>query len=329
MPFRLRKTPLVGIVLMFVIMGALALRIDWARVETLAATLDVNFIGASIVMFICQLVFLACRWHILINVNRSYMHRTRSSRIFYLSNVTNFVFLTSLSGMIVRLLLSVRAGSPWLNALCASVADRLFSFGVLLASALLTLPSTIARLGHVEISRSFTHLLILLTIVALGFGIYLLKNPSVLQNLMGLRRFRVARAYFLRLIRSSNMALALLYSFAAQSSFFLGVYFILCASHISISFFDMMTILPAIAVLAALPLTIGGWGLREGVYVIGLGLLGVSIENAFLASIQVGLFTMLASTLIALPVLFNRRLYADLRPGHQISEKIYAFLNKK
>lgn len=328
MPHLPRRIPILGLALMLGILSMIALRLDWARLKTLALTLDANFIFAAIAMFICQLVFLGCRWHVLINVNRHYMGRARSTRIFYVANVTNFVFLTSLSGMLVRFLLSIRAGSPWLNALCASIADRLFSFGVLLASALFTLPMTLHELGHIEISHSFGKLVLVLSGLTLAVGLYTWLQPEAVKNMVGIRRFRVARAYLLRLVRSPSLFLALLYSFAAQSSFFLGVYFILCASHIDISFFSMMTILPAIAVLASLPLTIGGWGLREGVYVIGLGLLGVSIENAFLASIQVGLFTMVSAILIALPVMLNRRLYADLRPGHQMGDKIRAFLNK-
>lgn len=325
---RLRQIPIIGLFLMLGLMSIILLRVDWKRLENLAIGLDLPFVCAALAMFFLQLIFLACRWHILINVNRHYIKRARSARIFYAANVTNFVFLTSFSGMVVRFLLSIRAGSPWLNALCASITDRLFSFGILVGFSLITLPLTFHALGHIEISRAFTQILVVLCAITLAGLFYFLKNPKPLQNMFGVRRVRVGRAYLLRLFGSSCFPLATLYSLAAQCSFFLGVYFILCASHIAISFFSMMTILPTLAVLASLPLTIGGWGLREGVYVFGLGLLGVSIENAFLASIQVGFLTMFSSFLIALPVLVNRRFYVDLRAHSNAGHIVRTFLNR-
>ncbi len=323
----LHKIPVVGIVVMAVIFGWIAFRLDWQRTATILSSLDGHFITAAIAFFLLQLVFLACRWYVLVNINHHYIKRVRAARIFYFANVTNFVFLSSLSGMLVRFLLSTRAGSPWVNAFCASIADRLFSFGTLIVFAILTLPTTFARLGRIDVSRSFAELIGVMMILGLGFLVYIIIYPARMKKIVGARRFRAGRAYLLRLLRSPALGLALLYSVAAQASFFLGVYFILWASHIHISFVDMMTVLPVVAVLASLPLTVGGWGLREGVYVVGLGLLGVSLENAFLASVQVGVFTMASALLIAIPVLMNRRFYIDLRRSAHAHDTVRSFLS--
>jgi hypothetical protein len=46
---------------------------------------------------------------------------------------------------------------------------------------------------------------------------------------------------------------------------------------------------------AALPISIGGWGLREASFVSLLGVLGVDREAALLLSVEFGLLSMLVS----------------------------------
>lgn len=50
-----------------------------------------------------------------------------------------------------------------------------------------------------------------------------------------------------------------------------------------------LAILPAVFLAAAMPVSIAGWGVREGAMVLGLGLVGVGAEQAALISISFGL----------------------------------------
>lgn len=52
-------------------------------------------------------------------------------------------------------------------------------------------------------------------------------------------------------------------------------------------------ILPSVLFLAALPISIAGWGVREGSMVVGLGLLGVSTTDAALVSVFFGLILLI------------------------------------
>ena len=57
--------------------------------------------------------------------------------------------------------------------------------------------------------------------------------------------------------------------------------------------------------VASLPISIGGWGVREGAFIYGLGLLGVPMEAAFLISVQIGIMGMLTVMLIGMPVVIS------------------------
>ena len=62
----------------------------------------------------------------------------------------------------------------------------------------------------------------------------------------------------------------------------------------------MLLVVPITNLLTALPISIAGWGVREGVMIAGLGYLNVSAEAAFALSILYGILMLVVS----LPGLF-------------------------
>jgi uncharacterized membrane protein YbhN (UPF0104 family) len=63
----------------------------------------------------------------------------------------------------------------------------------------------------------------------------------------------------------------------------------------SVSLVDVLIVMPVIFVLLVVPISIGGWGLREGLFVAGLGLIGVGQDVALISSIMFGLVNLVAS----------------------------------
>jgi len=108
----------------------------------------------------------------------------------------------------------------------------------------------------------------------------LVNNPSILAKTLGI-------------------------SIIAQLCFFLSVFCIIGAANIPLSFLQIMAVLPAIALVSSLPFTFGGWGVREGAFIYGLGLLGVPMETAFSVSVQIGLIGLLSTILMGLPTLLT------------------------
>jgi uncharacterized membrane protein YbhN (UPF0104 family) len=52
-----------------------------------------------------------------------------------------------------------------------------------------------------------------------------------------------------------------------------------------------LIVVPPVVLAAALPISIGGWGVREGGMIFGLGIIGVSSGDAVLVSVMVGLIS--------------------------------------
>ena len=112
-------------------------------------------------------------------------------------------------------------------------------------------------------------------------------------------------ARYLKILLNNPFLLAkiVILSLVAQMGLFMAVYCLTISTGANISFIDLMTVLPVISLVASLPISIGGWGVREGAFVYGLGLLGIPMETAFLISIQVGLISMLTTVLTGMPAL--------------------------
>jgi uncharacterized membrane protein YbhN (UPF0104 family) len=67
-----------------------------------------------------------------------------------------------------------------------------------------------------------------------------------------------------------------------------------------VDFVHYVAIVSCALLVTIIPISIGGWGIRESALVIGLGLLSVEPERAFALSATFGLLVMLSSALVAL-----------------------------
>jgi len=64
---------------------------------------------------------------------------------------------------------------------------------------------------------------------------------------------------------------------------------------IEVGFLHVLAITPLALLAAMVPVSIGGWGVREATFLYGLGLVGVSAQDAVLTSVTFGLVSILTS----------------------------------
>jgi uncharacterized membrane protein YbhN (UPF0104 family) len=69
----------------------------------------------------------------------------------------------------------------------------------------------------------------------------------------------------------------------------LSVHVIAIGLGLGVGLFESLVLVPAVILLSTLPISIGGWGLREGLMVVALGLAGVAADAALTVSILFGL----------------------------------------
>lgn len=84
------------------------------------------------------------------------------------------------------------------------------------------------------------------------------------------------------------------------------------AQHLDVSLIDFAILMPPVMLVVALPISAGGWGVREGAIVAALALVGVGTTPALLLSIEMGLI----GTLVSLPggAIWLRRCFSGPNP---------------
>ena len=85
------------------------------------------------------------------------------------------------------------------------------------------------------------------------------------------------------------------------------------AQHLGVSLIDFAILMPPVMLIVALPISAGGWGVREGAIVAALALAGVGTAPALLLSIELGVI----GTLISLPggAIWLRRCFSRTNRG--------------
>lgn len=76
---------------------------------------------------------------------------------------------------------------------------------------------------------------------------------------------------------------------------------------------DCLVVIPPLVLISALPISIAGWGVREGVMVAALSLLGVRTEQALVLSLLLGFVALFNGLLGAFPLAFGRVRLAAVR----------------
>jgi glycosyltransferase 2 family protein len=95
--------------------------------------------------------------------------------------------------------------------------------------------------------------------------------------------------------RPSNFTEIILLSICAQLFGLVLIWLILRDLGANVSFVDVVVVAPVVLILLVLPISVAGWGLREGLFVLGFGLLNVPEDVALAASIVYGLINLVAS----------------------------------
>lgn len=85
------------------------------------------------------------------------------------------------------------------------------------------------------------------------------------------------------------------------------------AQHLGVSLIDFAILMPPVMLVVALPISAGGWGVREGVIVAALALVGVGTAPALVLSVELGLI----GALVSLPggAIWLRRCFSRLNQG--------------
>jgi glycosyltransferase 2 family protein len=137
-------------------------------------------------------------------------------------------------------------------------------------------------------------------------GVWLLQRSTLLaRNRFG-RSVHAAAADVWVILADPKIALiVMLSSLLAQILICTTVWAIGIAIGARLSWIDALIVMPGVFILTALPISIAGWGVREGTMLFVLGLFGVSRGGAVTISVLFGLVCLASASPAASPGCFS------------------------
>lgn len=282
---------LTAVTLYFVFRG-----IDRRVLVRLLSEQDRSLLLAAGALVLLQIGFGAERWRTIL---AALMHGRpppllRVQPVFYASIFFNYLPLGTIVGDVARVLLARRFPLSVRQLVISVLLDRILVVGALIVLAVITLPS----IAHPLAASIWFGGVAVLVCAAAGF---LLLQP--IERLLGPWRNRSLINFVLRTtedvrhLAGRGGLLGLAWAVASAACGVLAAYCIARSLGIDVGLMAMTAVMSIVIFVAALPISLAGWGVREVSMVALLGLLGVDREAAVLLSVEVGLIT----TLLSLP----------------------------
>ncbi len=284
------------------IIAALMLSMDFSKLALSFGKMHISAWLIATVLCYVQILALSYRWLKLVNIYEEKISFTYALKTNLACLLANYLFITSIGGIIIRIAMNVKVGVSLIRSLAATAIDRMFTLLALIVLSILFLP-VLSDVVSTDIHQRMVFLLLGLIFASVFIGFLLLEGPRK-KIIFSHRKVAICFQYLRSVLTKKHVfAEVLVSSLLAQTAHFTAVYFIMTSMGIDFSLLHFMAIIPIITIVASLPIGYGGWGIREGAFVYGLGLIHVPFEAAFAASIQVGIISMGGALLLGIPAL--------------------------
>lgn len=293
-----RLTLFLKIVATAVIFIFLIWNIDFHDVIDLIITIDIGWVLVSGLVLILQVFIVSLRWNFIILALSSKHVFTEAVKANFSANFINQALPSVIAGDAAKVWFLKKIGLNFAQSMQSVLIDRMIGISALCS---LTLLGVITNLGIFSDSVAALSVSALAAMMLSG---YLTLHIPALPRV---RVFFRAKIFKSLLILSDTLLLltftkTLQYTYAILLSFVMH----LCTVIVFLFIFkalgqELLPLLPTLAVILAamllsmLPVSIAGWGVREGVMVTSMKLLDVDPTVSLAASIVFGVLFLLVS----------------------------------
>lgn len=266
-------------------------QIDWRQVFSAIPLLDFRWAALAIFVAMLEIPLLGLRWHRIVDALA--MHDKQMTRTAMIAATAVGVFfgqvLPSVAGEGVRAWLLVRLGSSWRNAVTSAMIDRGVGVGLLIALGfvVLLLPSGLTALGGYR-----GVVLVVFGALLLAGVLGLLLAPKIV---LPLARWRYSRWFATlatdvhHVLLGSKGPMILSIGCLIHALSIVAVWSVGRAQGLALPLPDAAVLLTVMIGVVLIPISIGGWGLRELAVMSFLGHHGMAPEKALLFSVSFGL----------------------------------------
>jgi glycosyltransferase 2 family protein len=265
-------------------------RSHWKRLTPGVVILCIGLLAAEMA------VLAAIRLRLVLDCLGQKYPLTATSRVAWCGFFFEQVAFGFVGGDAMRLWLLHRRGAALSTSFQALFIDRCMGFGALLLLVFLGLPGLMALVPGVETRNAIAWAYAAIVVLGAAGVVSLFLMPA---------RFREhpVVAGILRVVaigrsesgRRRKLAVVFLCAALTHLTNILVIYLIGRDLEIPVDLMQWFSIVPAVLLFSMIPITAGGWGLREGILILALQNLGIPPDQAIVPSLVFGFGVMLAA----------------------------------
>lgn len=305
------------------LLGFLLVKVDLKATVHQVTSIGLGAFALSTAIILALSLLGSIRWKVIFNVMNSPLSLWQCWRLVIIGMFFNQTLPSSIGGDAVRIWLCTQRGKTLRVGFVSVALDRLFALVAVGACVGVALPSLSA--GPAALLAIFVSVMAVLGSIGLfGFDAAARWLSPLASRLVGKRFGAIAvrpvdilrdlsRVFALILRRSAAGTEVLGVSVVNQLSLGLVVYVIARALGTDLSLVNALQIFPLAMLLSMVPISLGGWGVREASMVWLFGAVGIHPQEALSISVLFGLATIAAGLPGGLLWLLDRR--SDVTSG--------------
>ncbi len=271
---------------------------DFSEVAGRLRSIAPAYLVLAIVVELVAVAFGTWRWMIILHVVDVFIRFRSALPIVYIGLFFNQVLPSNLGGDVLRVWRIFLHGAPVVRAVGSVMLDRVMALVGLALVVLAALPWVLSLTGDELVLQGLAGLVVL---IFGGFAV-LLAIDKVLAPLAPLVPEKLWRS-LLVLARDTRLLCSVprtglpAVAVGAANQILMAVLVFVLAQGlgIEVSLLACLVLVPPVVLVAMLPISLAGWGVREGAMVAAMGFAGVSNGDALALSLLFGIVILVVS----------------------------------
>ena len=272
-------------------------QVDFKGIVNILKNVDITMIVYALILLTIQVFIATTRWQFVLKCQKIMLDYKNTLQILWSGLFFNQAMPSSVGGDVIRGYYLKKQGMTLGRATLGVLMDRLFGMIGLVLLVLASLPllfelvdDPIARTGVLFIAVGIS-----LALLFIFFTDKLPGNFSHLKVIRGLYSLSQNARHCIS--KNYNGLIIIIISILIHLISVVTVMTMAIGLGINVEWSGFLVIIPLVTLMMVVPISIAGWGVREGVMVVGFGYLGVASEAALALSILYGLLMLV----VALP----------------------------
>jgi len=266
--------------------------VDLDSVGKQLANLAWGWIALSLVLLLIQMLLIALRWREIALVCGTTLPVAKSLRYSFIGQFFSQVLPSTVGGDAVRIWLLARGGAGWPTAIYSVLIDRVVGVSALAIMVVTCLPWTL-NLVHDSIARAALALIgfgaLGAAVVFLGLGV---QHLRAMQRWWLTRHLATASRLAGRLCRSVSGIRVAALSLTIHLLTVTVAWGAAMAAHASVEFAQALFLVLPVILIATIPISIAGWGVRESAMILAFSYAGLAESDGLIVSILFGAATL-------------------------------------